>query len=71
MTATALEAYETSQVQIERLLKKIKWGLEEHDKAASRDGGHSWGHVGDLLDIQEELTDISNRLHQEGEYAER
>jgi hypothetical protein len=67
---TSLEAYETSQAQIKRLLKKIEAGLERHDKEASRDrAGHHWGYVGDLLDIQEILTDISDRLHLDGEYA--
>lgn len=65
---TALEEYEKKQAEIEKLLKQIAAGLEEHDRAASsRAGGHHWGHVGDLGRIATELADIRDRLEGKGE----
>jgi len=68
-TQTALEAYEEKQAEIKKLLKQIEAGLQKHDRAASGQGGHNWGHVGDLADIQKTLIDIKDRLHGTGEYA--
>lgn len=65
---TALNEYEKKQAEIQKLLKQIAVGMEKHDRAASGTG-HHWGHVGDLNDIAEVLTDIKDRLHQTGEYA--
>jgi hypothetical protein len=65
----SLEKYEEKQAEIEKLLREIKVGLQAHDRAASGQGGHHWGHVGDLTHIADELQDISNRLHHRGEYA--
>jgi hypothetical protein len=65
----SLKEYETKQAEIEKLLKQIKIGLEKHDRDASGQGGHHWGHVGDLTSIAETLTDIRDRLHDKGEYA--
>lgn len=67
---TALNEYETKQAEIKKLLKQIEAGLQKHDRAASGQGGHNWGHVGDLADIKKSLTDIKDRLHSTGEYAE-
>jgi hypothetical protein len=67
---TALEAYETKQADIEKLLKQIQAGLLKHDHKASGPGGHNWGHVGDLTDIAATLADLRDRLHSKGEYAE-
>lgn len=67
---TALNEYETRQAEIRKLLKQIEAGLLKHDRATSGKGGHNWGHVGDLADIQNTLMDIKNRLHVTGEYAE-
>jgi hypothetical protein len=64
----ALEEYEKKQAEIKKLLKQIDAGLQAHDRAASGTG-HHWGHVGDLTDIAEVLTDIKDRLHQTGEYV--
>lgn len=67
--AEALVESEALQTQIQDLLKQIKTGLENHDRQASIDGGHHWGHVGDLTDIAHTLNDIKDRLHHTGEYA--
>jgi hypothetical protein len=67
---SSLTEYEKKQAQIKKLLKQIEAGLEKHDRAASGQGGHHWGHVGDLASIAVELQDISDRLHHKGEYAE-
>jgi len=68
--AGALEQYETAQIKIKRLLKQIEAGLEKHDRKTSGQGGHHWGHVGDLNRIAGELEEINNLLHSKGEYAE-
>ena len=65
----SLEKYEEKQAEIEKLLREIKAGLQVHDRNASGQGGHHWGHVGDLNRIVGELQDISDRLHGKGEYA--
>jgi len=56
-------------VKIRKLLKQIQAGLEKHDCNASGQGGHHWGHVGDLESIASTLTDLKDRLHNTGEYA--
>ena len=66
---TALEAYEEKQAEIKKLLAQITVGLEAHDRRASNEGGHHWGHVGDLNDIATTLADLKDRLHETGEYA--
>lgn len=65
----SLEKYEEKQAEIEKLLKQIAVGLQAHDRMASGQGGHHWGHVGDLNKIARELEDIRDRLHGKGEYA--
>lgn len=67
---TALTEYENKQDEIAKLLKQIAAGLEKHDRKASMQGGHNWSHVGDLTSIAETLTDLRDRLHGTGEYAE-
>ncbi len=67
---TSLEAYERNQDEIKHLLKKIEVGLEKHDhKGSASAGGHHWGFVEDLADIKSTLQDLSDRLHDEGEYT--
>lgn len=67
----ALMQYEAKQAEIKKLLRQIEAGMQKHDRNASRDpGGHHWGHVGDLMSIAETLTDLRDRLHGTGEYAE-
>jgi len=66
----SLKEYETKQKEIRKLLKQIEVGLEKHDRNASGQGGHHWGHVGDLASIVETLTNLKDQLHKTGEYAE-
>jgi len=65
----SLKEYEAKQKEIRKLLKQIEVGLEKHDRDASGQGGHHWGHVGDLASIASTLTDLKDRLHNTGEYA--
>lgn len=67
---SSLEKYEQKQREIRKLLKQIEDGLDKHDRNASCVGGHHWGHVGDLASIASTLTDLRDRLHHTGEYAE-
>lgn len=69
-TQTSLENYEQKQAEITMLLRQIAVGLEQHDRNASGKGGHHWGHVGDLTSIATTLTDLRDRLHGTGEYAD-
>ena len=69
MSTTALEEYEAKQEELKKLLKQIEAGLLKHDRKASSQGGHDWGHVGDLNHMISTLSDIRDRLHQTGEYA--
>lgn len=64
-----LQEYEAKQAEIKKLLKQIEEGLRKHDRNASSQGGHHWGHVGDLTSIADTLTDLKDRLHHTGEYA--
>jgi hypothetical protein len=67
---TALAAYEAEQERIEKLLAKIQAGLEAHDRKASLDGGHHWGHAEYMRHIAVTLQDLSDSLYGEGEYAQ-
>ena len=67
---SSLQKYEEKQTEIRKLLKQIEVGLEKHDRKASGQGGHYWGHVGDLNDICRTLTDLKDSLPQTGERAE-
>ena len=69
MSTTALEEYEAKQEELKKLLKQIEAGLLKHDRNASSQGGHHWGHVGDLNAMISTLRDIKDQLHQTGEYA--
>lgn len=64
-----LKEYERKQDKIKKLLKKIEAGLEKHDRKASKDGGHHWGHVGDLNYVADRLEEARNFLMRMGEYA--
>lgn len=66
-----LDQYELRQDEIKKLLAQIKVGLDLHDRNASGQGGHHWGHVGDLNSIAAELRDIRDRLHKTGEYSKK
>lgn len=65
----ALKNYERKQVEIKKLLKQIETALIVHDHKASGQGGHHWGHVGDLNHIEEQLTEARDFLMGNGEYA--
>lgn len=65
----ALTEYEKKQIIIKKLLKQIEAGLEKHDRKASKQGGHHWGHVGDLDHIEEQLTEARDFLMGTGEFA--
>ena len=69
MSTTALEEYEAKQEELKKLLKQNEAGLLKHDRNASNQGGHHWGHVGDLNHMINTLRDIKDQLHQTGEYA--
>lgn len=59
---SSLKNYEHKQAEIKKLLKQIDAGLEKHDRQASKDGGHHWGHVGDLRHIEAQLEEIRDFL---------
>lgn len=58
----ALAKYDERKAEIQKLLKQIAAGLEQHDKNASISGGHHWGHVGDLGHIVGVLAEVNARL---------
>lgn len=65
----SLKKYEEKQSNIKKLINQIETSLIVHDRMASGQGGHHWGHVGDLKRIEGELQDIRDRLIGFGEYA--
>ncbi|MFZ5856766.1 MAG: hypothetical protein ACOYZ6_08045 [Chloroflexota bacterium] len=65
----ALKEYERKQAEIKKLLKQIEVGLEKHDREASGQGGHHWGHVGDLTHVADQLQDLRDFLTDKGDYA--
>jgi hypothetical protein len=65
----SLQKYEEKQAEIEKLLKQIAAGLQAHDRRASGQGGHHWGHVGDLNYVAGQLREVSDMLNGKGEYA--
>lgn len=65
----SLLKYEECQEKIKKLLKQIDASLLVHDRRASGQGGHHWGHVGDLKKIETQLQDIRDSLIGQGEYA--
>jgi hypothetical protein len=67
--ASSLKEYEAEQVRIKKLLKQIEVGLEKHDRKASGQGGHHWGHVGDLGHVASDLEELRDFLMGIGEYA--
>jgi hypothetical protein len=64
-----LKEYEVKRAEVLKLLKQIEAGLEQHDRRASSLVGHHWGHVGDLITVIRDLTDIKDRLHLTGRYS--
>lgn len=68
MKESSLKKYEEKKASIQKLLRQIEAGLDVHDKKASLEGGHHWGHVGDLNRIESELKELKDILHGMGEY---
>jgi hypothetical protein len=50
-----------------KLLKGIHKALSTHYDAHKKDA--HWGHVGDIRHYHDQLRDIHDRLHEQGEYA--
>jgi len=65
---TSHETYLETQTEIAALLKRIKTGLAKHNRSEKRDP-RNWGYVGDLQHIASELQEVSDILHNEGDYA--
>lgn len=64
---TAAEAYAAAQADTLALLRRIEAELASAQRSAP--ASLNWGHVGEALERRRALTDISDRLFQEGEYA--
>ena len=65
----SLEEYEAEQARIKKLLKQIETSLVVHDHKASGQGGHHWGHVGDLRHVAGNLEELRDFMMGTGEYA--
>lgn len=64
----ALAAFMTSKAEIDSMLARLQTLSDEHFEA-NPDDIH-WGHAGDLADMAKNLSEITDRAFQEGEYAE-
>jgi hypothetical protein len=71
-TRTALDAYMAHHAAALALLARITEHLANHDDAPVEgpDTDITWGHVGDIATTRRELQEISDRLLNEGEYAQ-
>ena len=71
-TRTALDAYMAHHAAALALLARITEHLANHDDAPVEDPDTdiNWGHAGDIATTRRELQEISDRLFNEGEYAE-
>ena len=71
-TRTALDAYLGHHAATLALLARITEHLANHDDAPVEDPDTdiTWGHVGDIAETRKTLQEISDRLFNEGEYAE-
>ena len=61
-------SYESEVTEALRLTARIKSGLTKHANRAESEPGH-WGYVGDLIDINNELRELVDKLHLENEYT--
>ena len=52
-----------------KLMKGIHSALSNHYSLHNKDA--HWGHVGDIRHIHDQLRDIHDRLHEQGEYAKK
>jgi len=64
----ALAAFMTSKAEIDIMLARLQTLSDKHFEA-NPDDIH-WGHAGDLADMAKNLSEITDRAFQEGEYAE-
>jgi hypothetical protein len=71
-TRTALDADMAHHAAALALLARITEHLVNHDDAPVEDPDTdiTWGHVGDIAETRKVLQDLSDRLINEGEYAE-
>ena len=68
-TRTALEAYMENHAAALALVARIHEAIENHDLAPDPES-IGWGHVGDIASTRRELQELSDRLFDEGEYAD-
>lgn len=64
----ALAAFMTSKAEIDIMLTRLQTLSGEHFNADPED--IRWGHAGDLAEMAKNLSEITDRAFQEGEYAE-
>jgi hypothetical protein len=65
---TALHAYMVESTAALALIERIAEALGNHDDAPTPEELH-WGHVAVMAQARRELTEISDRMFAEGEYA--
>ena len=63
----ATDAYVELVIGIQEKLAILQGAADDHFGADPE--AINWGHVGDLTDILKQLTDISDRITGQGEYA--
>ncbi len=66
---SALDAYMEHHAAALALVERIGEAIGNHDISPDPEGIH-WGHVGDIASTRQALQDLSDRLFNEGEYAE-
>lgn len=64
---TAPERFKDYHNETAKLLKGIHKALSTHHDTHKKDA--HWGHVGDIRHYHDQLRDIHDRLHEQGEYA--
>jgi len=62
----AIDTYKEKTAEAEALASRILATVQSNKKANKR---IDWGHVGDMMQIANELKQISDRIHKEGELA--
>lgn len=68
-TRTALDAYLEHRTAALALVERIREAIAIHDVSPDPESV-IWAHVGDIASTRRELQEISDRLFNEGEYAE-
>jgi division protein CdvB (Snf7/Vps24/ESCRT-III family) len=64
----ALATFMTRKAEIDTILARLQALSDEHFNANPNE--IHWGHAGDLADMSKNLREITDRVFQEGEYAE-